>query len=100
MAVPPGDVGFLGFAKNPHLYTRGPPTESIFCRLWWCFCRYTLMLGRGRRFGVKVGGVRDDDHPVAIALSHQVTDITFAIGPVGALTRFGPGHGPVIVHRH
>src|ERR1700739_2727479 len=56
------------------------------------FCR-----GVGR-FGVEVGGVRDDDDPAIAAALHQEIYIAGAVGPVGAVAGFGAGHGPVVVN--
>src|ERR1700730_7576898 len=43
--------------------------------------------------------MRDDDHPTAIALGHNVICVAFAVRPIGTVTGFGPGHGPVVVDR-
>src|ERR1700687_6112365 len=59
-----------------------------------------LFTAHSGRFGVEVGGVGDDDYPMSVALGHQVVDVAFAVRPVGTITPFGPGHGPVIVHRN
>src|SRR6266566_9876654 len=58
-----------------------------------------LSTGGAGSFGVEVSGVGDDDHPVSVALGHQVVDVAFAVRPVSAITRLGSGHAPVVVHR-
>src|SRR5882762_3728946 len=57
-------------------------------------CR-ALSTGGAGSFGVEVGGVGDEDHPVSVALGHQVVDVAFAVRPVSAIAHLGSGHAPV-----